>query len=213
MNIEYFSEYAETKYETKQLPGIQTIQDEFNLCKKTYAIIKYFNKHSSLNGWKWLVIADDDTLLSVHKVLGVLNCYNPEKPLVIGQRYGCQVAEGNDGYDFIAGGGGMIFSRAMTIKIIEEKNKYGRSCSCPSAKFADDLYLAGQCVSKSNNSLVVHNDGFHQGSPSDYTPELLQNRHLISFHKFWDGDDQISIKGTATKRKLSWNFPTQIYYS
>ena len=100
----------------------------------------------------------------------------------------------------------------MATKIVGEGNKYGTSCSCPITKYPDDMYLAGHCVSQLNNSLLVHNDGFHQGSPSDYTPELLQYKHLISFHKFWDGDDQIIIKGT-TKRKLSWNFPTQIYDS
>ena len=213
LNIEYFSEHAEREYETKQLPGIRKIYDEFNLCKKTYAIINYFNKHAFVKGWKWLVIADDDTLLSVHKVLQVLNCYNPEKPLVIGQRYGFQVAEGKDGYDFIAGGGGMVFSRAMTLKIIEDENKYGKSCSCPSADYPDDMYLTGQCISKLNSSLLVHNDGFHQGSPSDYTLELLQHRNIISFHKFWDGEDNISTTGTTTKRKWRWNFPTQIYES
>ena len=104
----------------------------------------------------------------------------------------------------------MVFSRAMAKKIMEEENIYGRPCSCPSALSADDMYLAGHCISKLNNSLVVHNDGFHQGCPSDYTPELLKSRHLISFHKFWAGEDQISIKGTRAKRNLSWNYPIQI---
>jgi UDP-glucose:O-linked fucose beta-1,3-glucosyltransferase len=42
-------------------------------------------------GWKWLVIADDDTMLGVSKLLNLLNCYDADEEIVIGERYGFMV--------------------------------------------------------------------------------------------------------------------------
>ena len=84
VNIEYFSEEVEEKYNTKVLPEVKK-NTERGHCMKTLAILKYFNKNKEANRWKWLVIADDDTIMSVQKMLEFLKCYNPEAPLAIGQ--------------------------------------------------------------------------------------------------------------------------------
>ena len=84
LNIEYFSEEADPHYETKVLPEVSQ-NTERGHCLKTEAILKYFSQNAKLNGWKWLVIADDDTLLSVHKMLEFLTCYDEKNPLGIMQ--------------------------------------------------------------------------------------------------------------------------------
>ena len=48
------------------------------------------------------MIADDDTILSVGKVMDLLHCYNhdEEEMIALGQRYGFRVARGTHGYDY-----------------------------------------------------------------------------------------------------------------
>jgi hypothetical protein len=40
------------------------------------AIIAYFSQTARQNNWKWLVIADDDTILSVAKLMDAIQCYD-----------------------------------------------------------------------------------------------------------------------------------------
>ena len=207
-NVEYFSEVADPTYNAKTLPSINN-NYEIGHCQKTEAILKYFNLNSRIQRWKWLVIVDDDTLLSVHKILELLKCYDSKKAIAIGERYGFKVAEGKYGYDFLTGGAGMVFSQELVKKMAGNSN-----CACPDPEEADDMYFGGRCVKKVGASLI-HSDRFHQGCPSDYVPELLQHNDPISFHKFWKGESehiQYSDNGTLKKmRKKSWIFPIQIY--
>ena len=185
LNIEYFSEEAEDKYGTKVLPEVKK-NTERGHCMKTEAILKYFNKNRETKGWKWLVIADDDTIMSVQKMLEFLKCYNPEKSLAIGQRYGFRVAEGKYGYDYITGGGSMVFSHNMVENMLKD-NGNGPRCYCPRPDHPDDMHLAGVCIANLGLT-VVHSDRFHQARPDDYSPDLLKDRDPISFHKFWNND-------------------------
>jgi UDP-glucose:O-linked fucose beta-1,3-glucosyltransferase len=164
------------------LPGVENT--ERGHCQKTFAILKYFkdNAPDKYNGWKWLVIADDDTILSVHKLLEYLHCFNHDDHIHLGQRYGYRVATGMYGYDYITGGGGMIFSIGMVDKIVESES----SCSCPSRDAPDDMQL-GICISNLGLSLV-HSPRFHQARPEDYDPNHLAAQDPISFHKFWNTD-------------------------
>jgi UDP-glucose:O-linked fucose beta-1,3-glucosyltransferase len=73
-NVKYFSEEEDADFETVVLPGVANT--ERGHCGKTLAIIKYFNENAGVEGWEWLVIADDDTMLGVHKMLGHLSCYD-----------------------------------------------------------------------------------------------------------------------------------------
>ena len=183
LNIEYFSELAESKYLTKVLPEVDQ-NTERGHCLKTEAILKYFHRNAKLKNWKWLVITDDDTIMGVHKLLEFLKCYNPDKVLAIGQRYGFRVAQGKYGYDYITGGGGMVFSHKMVHEMMKDNGEY---CFCPKPDHPDDMHLAGACIANLGQR-VVHSDRFHQARPSDYTPELLRHRDPISFHKFWNND-------------------------
>ena len=45
-------------------------------CNKTEAILKHFAQNARKNNWKWLVIADDDTILSVAKLMDAIQCYD-----------------------------------------------------------------------------------------------------------------------------------------
>ena len=75
LNVKYFSEEADPKYGTIVLPGVRNT--ERGHCGKTLAIIKYFHQRASEEGLKWLVIADDDTMLGVNRYLELLSCYDP----------------------------------------------------------------------------------------------------------------------------------------
>lgn len=175
-NIMYFSESNDTEYGTVQLDGIQNT--DRGHCQKTMAIIKYFadNRH-----WKWLVIADDDTILSVEKLVEYLHCFKEDEKVFLGQRYGYRVAFGTHGYDYITGGGGMILNRKMVEAIVESKR-----CQCSSPDAPDDMHL-GMCLSKLGLSLV-HSPRFHQARPDDYALNQLVHQDPISFHKFWEND-------------------------
>ena len=50
----------------------------------------------------WLVIADDDTLLSVQRLERLLSCYDPSRPVLLGQRYG-YANNHRHGYDYVTG--------------------------------------------------------------------------------------------------------------
>ncbi|QQP56170.1 Beta 1_3galactosyltransferaselike [Caligus rogercresseyi] len=136
-NILYASEKEDPSIPTVALPGI--INTPQGHCQKTSSIIEHFNRNTTFD---WLVIADDDTLLSVHKIGEILSCYDPSRLISLGQRYGFRVATGEYGYDYITGGGGMIFSRAATLKMFSSPE----FCACPKADYPDDMHL-GSCMS------------------------------------------------------------------
>ena len=85
-------------------------------CLKSHAILKYFERYAEKNGWKWLVIADDDTILGVQNLFNLLQHYNPSTALLIGERYGYLLSKEKLGFDYLAGGAGMVFS----VKMVKE---------------------------------------------------------------------------------------------
>ena len=59
------------------------------------------------------------TILTIGIMLNKsLACYDHKKPVFIGERYGYGLNTGN-GYPYITGGGGMLFSRAAVTGAIE----------------------------------------------------------------------------------------------
>ena len=181
LNVKYFSEKEDPNYNTQVPEGVLKNTKEGH-CQKTISIMKYFHNQAEKSNWKWLVIVDDDTILGVQKLLEQLTCYDHEKDLALGQRYGFRVAKGGYGYDYITGGGGMVFSRALVKKIFGGKN----DCECPKDNAPDDMHL-GACLS-SLGVPITHSDRFHQARPEDYHPSLLELQDPISFHKFWNTD-------------------------
>lgn len=74
-------------------------------CGKTMAIIKRITNTPKLSVVKWILIADDDTIINMDRLRLLLACYNHEQPVVLGERYGYAIVSGG-GYDYITGGGG-----------------------------------------------------------------------------------------------------------
>ena len=198
LNIELFSEAVSKKYNTKVLPEVYQNTEDGH-CQKTEEIFKYFKKNAEIKGWKWLVLVDDDTILGVHKLLEFINHYNPNDPMVIGRRYGYRFFQGDQGYNYITGGAGMVYSLAMVTEILKYN---GRQCKCPKPDEHDDMYFTGVCAKKLGIP-VLHSDRFHQMSPSDYSRDLLQNFDPISFHKFYNIDEEYGTR--------NWNDPRRTY--
>ena len=67
---------------------------------------------------------------------------------ILGQKYGYMVATGK-GYNYITGGGGMIFNRDAVEKLITGPNE----CFCPTPETPDDMHL-GICAKKDSINLL-----------------------------------------------------------
>ncbi|XP_067888926.1 beta 3-glucosyltransferase a isoform X2 [Heterodontus francisci] len=146
-------------------------------CGKTFAILKRFDSHA-VPEVPWLMIVDDDTLISIPRLQRLLSCYNPKEPVFLGERYGYGLGTG--GYSYITGGGGIVFSREAVKQLLAS------GCSCYSNDAPDDMVL-GMCF----NSLgipVTHSPLFHQARPMDYPKDYLAHQVPISFHKHWNID-------------------------
>lgn len=91
--------------------------------------------------------------LSVPRLASILNCWNGQQ-IVLGQRYGYNVREDQSlGYNYLTGGGGIIFSVGLIHKLTT-------SCRCYAPDAPDDMVL-GMCL-KALNATVVHSPVFHQ---------------------------------------------------
>ncbi|KAF5308718.1 hypothetical protein FQR65_LT06079 [Abscondita terminalis] len=147
-------------------------------CEKTLSILKYVAEDiRKLPNVNWVVLADDDTILSVTRIRNLLSCYDKDSMTAIGERYGYNVYNEN-GYNYITGGGGIVFTAALLKKLISSK-----MCKCPTLSSPDDMFL-GVCFSRMKVD-VTHSSLFHQARPMDYAPEYLQNQPVVSFHKHW----------------------------
>ncbi|XP_056417846.1 beta-1,3-glucosyltransferase isoform X2 [Hyla sarda] len=174
VHLEYYSDYADPTIPTIDL-GIPNV--ERGHCGKTFAILERFLK-SNLLHVRWLVVVDDDTLISLPRLQKLLSCYDCNEPVLLGERYGYGL--GARGYSYITGGGGMVFSRAAVKEFIDSK------CRCYSNDAPDDMVL-GMCASGLGIS-VTHNPLFHQARPADYSKDYLSHQVPISFHKHWNID-------------------------
>ncbi|GFO43278.1 beta-1,3-glucosyltransferase [Plakobranchus ocellatus] len=173
--IEYFSEVKDDSIPTVDLGVPNT---ERGHCGKTMAIIHRVSKHPDLIAIPWLLIADDDTIINLDQLRSLLACYRSDQPVALGERYGYGLVRGG-GYDYITGGGGMVFSRPA-IQFLAER------CRCYSDDAPDDMTL-GMCL-KNIGIPVTHSRFFHQARPNDYSPAFLANQIPVSFHKHWNTD-------------------------
>ncbi|KAM7116084.1 beta-1,3-glucosyltransferase isoform 2-T2 [Molossus nigricans] len=172
--IEYYSDYAESSIPTVDLGIPNTDRGH---CGKTFAILERFLNHSH-DKISWLVIVDDDTLISISRLQHLLSCYESGEPVFLGERYGYGLATG--GYSYITGGGGMVFSREAIRRLLASK------CRCYSNDAPDDMVL-GMCFSGLGVP-VTHSPLFHQARPVDYPKDYLSHQVPISFHKHWNID-------------------------
>ncbi|BFZ18317.1 hypothetical protein BsWGS_21356 [Bradybaena similaris] len=173
--IEYFSEVADQSIPTIDLGVPNT---ERGHCGKTMAIIKRIINTPKLSAVKWILIADDDTIINVGRLRTLLACYNHEQLVVLGERYGYAILSGG-GYDYITGGGGMVFS-VPAVKLLAEK------CKCYKDDAPDDMTLG--MFFKSFGVPLTHSRFFHQARPDDYSRDFLANQLPVSFHKHWNND-------------------------
>ncbi|XP_071094064.1 beta-1,3-glucosyltransferase-like [Haliotis cracherodii] len=184
-NIEYFSDVDDPSIPTITL-GIPNT--ERGHCGKTMAIIRRAAERKEFAGKKWLLIADDDTIISLHRLRLMLACYNASEEIALGERYGYMSARGY-GYDYITGGGGMLFSWPLLERLAKE-------CSCPSDDAPDDMIL-GMCL-KRIDVKITHSPYIHQARKEDYSEDFVKHRTHVSFHKHWDCDPLETYKFLQT---------------
>nr|XP_039258313.1 beta-1,3-glucosyltransferase-like [Styela clava] len=171
-NIVFYSNYTDPSIPTIDCGVPNTIRGH---CGKSDAILKDFLKRAEVNDYKWLVVADDDTIMSVARLVQFLNCYDHEEATFLGEKYGYGLNIKN-GYAYITGGGGMVFSKPAVEVWVKE-------CKCPSLDTPDDMYL-GQCLFR-KGVISTHSTLFHQARPPAYAKGFLANQTPISFHKHW----------------------------
>jgi len=173
VHIEYFSDKLDDTIPTTVLDVPNT---ERGHCQKTITIFKYLSKKLLSNkAVKWIALTDDDTLLSVPRLASILSCWNGQQ-IALGQRYGYNIrGDPSLGYNYLTGGGGIIFNVALVHKLT--------SCKCYALDAPDDMVL-GMCL-KALNATVVHSPVFHQARPQDYADEYLESYPMVSFHKHW----------------------------
>ncbi|XP_057694466.1 beta-1,3-glucosyltransferase-like [Corythoichthys intestinalis] len=172
--VEYYSDYADASVPTVDLGVPNT---ERGHCGKTFAILQRFLS-GDVPDTQWLLIVDDDTLISLPRLRRLLSCYSAGEAVYLGERYGYGLSQG--GYSYITGGGGMVFSREAVARLLRS------GCKCYSDDAPDDMVL-GMCL----NALDIpatHSPLFHQARPEDYAAELLAHQVPISFHKHWNVD-------------------------
>ncbi|KAK6756831.1 hypothetical protein RB195_014950 [Necator americanus] len=180
-SIKFFSDVAD-----EDIPTINSgiPNTERGHCGKTFAILKYFvdtlDKNLTAPNASWLLLADDDTLLSIPRLLHLLACYSNNENVILGERYGYGFTyTGRNGYDYPTGGSGMVFSPLATRAIVS-------GCECPTDDSPDDMII-GVCARRSG-VVILHSAAFHQARHIDYPKPYLRRVPPISFHKFDDID-------------------------
>lgn len=164
-------------------------------CAKTLGILNLIREeirrtpsHNPLGDVRWIMLVDDDTILSPSALARHLRNFSPDRDVYIGERYGYHllardstgafVDSDGQGYNYITGGGGIVLSVAILDALLQH-------CECPSATSPDDMILAA-CLFRLGVR-PIHSPLFHQARPSDYPPETLDPAS-ISFHKHWQID-------------------------
>ncbi|XP_045069180.1 beta-1,3-glucosyltransferase-like isoform X1 [Coregonus clupeaformis] len=172
--LEYYSDHTDPSIPTIDLGVPNT---ERGHCGKTFAILKRYVT-DAVPKTSWLLVVDDDTLISLPRLQMLLSCYDPSEPVCLGERYGYGLGQG--GYSYITGGGGMVFSRAAVVRLLAS------DCKCYSNDAPDDMVL-GMCLNALGLS-ITHSSLFHQARPEDYSRDFLAHQVPISFHKHWNID-------------------------
>ncbi|XP_037402825.1 beta-1,3-glucosyltransferase isoform X2 [Pygocentrus nattereri] len=172
--LEFYSDVTDPAIPTIDLGVPNT---ERGHCGKTFAVMRRFAS-GDVTRAPWLLLVDDDTLISLPRLRRLLHCYDPSEAVSVGERYGYGLSQG--GYSYITGGGGMVFSREAVQRILSS------GCACYSPDAPDDMVL-GMCLNTLGLS-VTHSPQFHQARPDDYPKEVLIRQSPISFHKHWNVD-------------------------
>ncbi|XP_068457367.1 beta-1,3-glucosyltransferase isoform X4 [Clinocottus analis] len=98
--LEYYSDVTDASIPTINLGVPNT---ERGHCGKTFAILRRFLSKAVPEA-DWLLIVDDDTLISLPRLRRLLQCYDPKEAVSLGERYGYSLLL--NGYSYTTGGGG-----------------------------------------------------------------------------------------------------------
>eukprot|EP00117_Sycon_ciliatum_P002342 scpid44921/ scgid0418/ Beta-1,3-glucosyltransferase; Beta-3-glycosyltransferase-like len=147
-------------------------------CGKLYAIMRSAAERMAKSKESWLVVTDDDTLMSVPRLLTLLSCYDASTVVAIGEVYGYGVDSGH-GYAYLTGGGGFVLN-LPAVKRLLDASETGR-CGCHGDDSPDDMFL-GMCL-EALKIPIVHRPEFHQARPGEYAAGYLQRQTPVSFHR------------------------------
>ncbi|KRY61557.1 Pre-mRNA-splicing factor ISY1 -like protein [Trichinella britovi] len=162
-------------------------------CEKTLNILQYFNEINNRK-YKWIVLADDDTLFNVAALFRLLRCYNSESQMILGQRYGFHFnADGTRGFDYPTLGAGAVFSSPVVSTLA-----FLLQCT---AKDAPDDMSIGFYLSNTDIP-IVHSSSFHQAPSSSYAHDYLHKMPMISFHSFFNGNPLENFERYLKKKHL-----------
>jgi len=157
-------------------PAKESTKQGSGHCAKMEAILKYLARHRP--GKRWYVVTDDDTLLSVPRLLDVLDSHDDSKALYLGERYGWGHSETYEGTNYITTGGGVALS-ARALALLQSCE----ACTCHSPNSPDDMMLGSWFAGLQVQA--IHEEGFHQAEPHNYHPEVLASGDPpVSFHRF-----------------------------
>lgn len=171
-------------------PQIESTNQGSGHCAKMQSIIRYLSRH--VQGKKWYVVTDDDTLLNVPRLLEVLSFYDDAVPVAIGERYGWSHTEKREGGNYITTGGGLVLS-GPALHLLAEC----RRCVCPKPNAPDDMTL-GRWMEMIDVP-IMHESGFHQAEPHNYHAKLLaSSEDPISFHRFG-----VRLPASATDKEVT----------
>ena len=170
---------------TKEWPKLLKVDSETATghCAKCHALLKTLAKRWPSK--KWYVVVDDDTMMSIPRLLDLLRTYDSSKPVYLGQRYAYAHTGGENpqGADYVTMGGGMAMSGTMLKRVLKCEE-----CYCPTPNQPDDMRI-GSWVDVEMGLPISHEDGFHQAEMSNYHDEVLASQNIVSFHKFRDLED------------------------
>jgi len=123
-------------------------------------------------------VTDDDTLVSVPRLLDVLGSHDDRNAIYLGERYGWAHREEYDGRNYITTGGGMALS-ARALALLQACE----ACTCHTPNSPDDMTLGSWFTGLQVQA--IHEEGFHQAEPHNYHPEVLAlGDPPVSFHRF-----------------------------
>ncbi|XP_053703754.1 beta-1,3-glucosyltransferase isoform X1 [Synchiropus splendidus] len=183
-DAEYLEYYSDVSDDTIPTITLGVPNTDTGHCGKTFAIMKRFLSKAVPNT-AWLVIVDDDTLISLPRLRHLLSCYDPNEPVVLGERYGYGLLQ--NGYSYITGGGGKCHSVfRIVLSQVAVTRLMSSGCSCFRDDAPDDMVL-GRCFT-SLGIPVTHSPLFHQARPDDYPTTMLSVQRAVSFHKHWNID-------------------------
>lgn len=129
-------------------------------------------------------------LFSISSLSEYLGCFDKSEYIYLGERYGYDLFSDDNGFNYITGGGGIVFNLKTIRKLVN-------SCTCPSPSSPDDMIISS-CL-KSLNIEAIHSSLFHQARNKDYSVEVLE-KNSISFHKFWQIDPIATYEKWFRKR-------------